>query len=106
VKKNWANGSTLADLALPTTREKSPAYWGWLVFFIAMVLCLAALSIRLAGLYQTSKTQDGIERETRAAAERLRTYFTDISNSFSQQAERNASDYEVRLMHKTPKKPA
>lgn len=71
-------------------RQRSPSYWGWLIFFIAAVLCLAALSIRLGGLYQTSKSQDSLERETRSASERLRTYFSDISSSFSQQAEQTA----------------
>ncbi len=77
-------------LAQPSQKQRAPSYWGWLVFFIAAVLCLAGLSIRLAGLYQTSKTQDSIESETRAAAERLRTYFAEISRSFTQVAEKSA----------------
>jgi two-component system, LuxR family, sensor histidine kinase DctS len=77
-------------LAHSSPNQRAPSYWGWLIFFIAAVLCLAGLSIRLAGLYQASKTQDSIERETRASSERLRTYFTDISSSFSQLAERSA----------------
>lgn len=72
--------------ALNSTR--SPGYWGWLVFFIAAVLVLAALSIRLASLYQTSRTQDELERETRAASEKLRAHFFDLASSLSQYAER------------------
>jgi two-component system, LuxR family, sensor histidine kinase DctS len=92
-KPTTAPQRTLSSLSWPAPTgpsQRAPSYWGWLIFFIAAVLCLAALSIRLAGLYQTSKTQDSIERETRAASERLRTYFTDISSSFSQQAEKSA----------------
>jgi hypothetical protein len=64
---------------------------------------LAALSIRLAGLYQSSKTQDSVERETRTSAERLRTYFTDISSSFSQQAEQQAAFLRSETFVKSPK---
>jgi two-component system, LuxR family, sensor histidine kinase DctS len=94
----------LPSLSWPASlgqRQRSPSYWGWLIFFIAAVLCLAALSIRLAGLYQTSKTHDGLERETRSAAERLRTYFTDISSSFSQHAEKAAPIFSTEVFTKS-----
>jgi two-component system, LuxR family, sensor histidine kinase DctS len=70
--------------------HRRPAYWGWLLFFVAAVLGLALLSIHLAGRYQSSKSQDELEREAKAAAEKLRSYFIDLNSSLTQQAERSA----------------